>query len=313
MSKKYEDIILWWIIDKINESSDLTKQEKNNYKKAINWKSENEINEILDWIKNLVWNNLNEKYIKAHVHIWHWPIWNPKDAKYIILWTFPWIATIHISNKNNNVYYCDPTNRIRNVVFPEIFKSPKLKKLLIDINELINNIDLIFRTYDEIIKNIIGKRTKDITRKNFYNLKTKNKWEKKLLNKIFELIWNDKILKDLKKDLHKKQFLFCKETKICLWDRVEICFCPEWSLDDKRLPILYKDFEQKIWQKIILNWIIYNNKKVTYLSYNKEIYKKYIKNNNFFELYSTSKTSKSWGVTDEELKKSRTNFLNDLQ
>ena len=102
--------IIWWIIKKLSENSDVLLNEFLGLDEEILKKIIKEITRI----SNKVWLEITEDNIYNSVFIWHWYLWD-EDATVDIKWTFPWIATLMLSNEENVVYYCDPTNKIREI------------------------------------------------------------------------------------------------------------------------------------------------------------------------------------------------------
>ena len=251
---------------KINEDIELKDNNENaRYIKRIDNIKDTERVEILNKIKKILAKKDfdDKKYIKNHVLIWHWPLWNLKNAYCIIVWTFPWENTLKYSNKKNLLYYCDTWNQIRNILENIFNSSTDNIKMIISELSCLESIKATIEEYYLFLTEKIDSDDLNIFNKKYSNIRQK-------LNKQ---------IKELKENLHSEEVKFCEQNHICLWDRVEICFCKEWSSDTSRVPILYTDFSKQ--KKIIIT-----NGDIGYLdSFDIKALYLWEKNKDFYEKY----------------------------
>lgn len=234
--KNNKDFIDMIFQDKQWKSKTLKELDINNCKNLlcyiINELQENELNKFVDNWSKLISKLLVKAYrkFKCDYKIFRWnrELWAElNSAKYIILWTFPWRATISVGKalwNNWCLYYCDTRNKIWKLLL-QIFQESQEE----------------YKKIPDLIKQVCNKLSKN-------NGKQRKKKDSLIIKD------NEEILN--LKNLYLKQEDFLKKYDICLSDRVEICL---WnnnsSLDKDRVPLVFKDFS---WAKnnsvIILNW-----------------------------------------------------------
>ena len=201
--------IIWWIIKKLSENSDVLLNEFLGLDEKILKKIIKEITRI----SNKVWLEITEDNIYNSVFIWHWYLWD-EDATVDIKWTFPWIATLMLSNEENVVYYCDPTNKIREIFRIKYSRNNEALGYVNNIIKLIKIISIYNKLWTKKIKEKIWSKkieyyvNLEITFKNINDEKNLKSLESCLDPENYEklklILWNINQLKKEKKEEKNK-------------------------------------------------------------------------------------------------------------